>query len=116
MLFVTLQQARDHIRSDTDADDADLELKIAAASEAVMGYIETTDTGDWGDSSGAPIVDSGGFALNVPAQIQNATLMMVGYLYRERDGSNEYETPIAGFYLPAGVTAMLYRFRTPTAL
>lgn len=115
MMLVTLAQASNHIRRDTTADDADLELKVMAASQMVMNYIEEAGE-DWGDSAGDPILDSNGFAQNVPYPIQAATLMLVGYLYRERDGSNEYQTQIAGFYLPIGVTAILYPYRTPTAL
>lgn len=114
MMLVTLQQASDHLRRDTDADDTDLTDKIMAASQMVMNYIE--DAGEWGDSAGEPFVDSSGLALNVPPAIQAATLMTIGWLYRERDGSLEYVTPIAGFYLPIGVTAILYPYRTPTAL
>jgi hypothetical protein len=55
-------------------------------------------------------------ALNVPPAIQAATKMMVGYLYSERYGSNEHATQIQGFYLPIGVTAILFPYRTPTAL
>lgn len=115
VMFVTLQQASDHLRRDTTADNADLTAKIMAASQAVLNYIE--QAGDsWGDSNGDPIEDSNGIALNVPYPIQIATLLMTGYLYRERDGSLEYQNPIAGFYLPVGVTALLYPYRTPTAL
>jgi hypothetical protein len=38
---------------------------------------------------------------------------MVAYLYNERDGSNKNGDP---FFLPAGVTAILYDLRKPTAV
>lgn len=115
MRLVTLAQASAHLRRDTTDDDPDLLLKIEAASEMVMSYI-----GDgaeaWTDSSGSVIEDSAGDAMDVPKRVQSATLMMVGYLYRERDAGNEYQVPAQwGFgYLPIGVTALLYPLRRPT--
>lgn len=115
MRLVTLQQASDHLRRDTTADDADLLLKIEAASEAVMGYLGDAAEA-WTDSAGEPLEDSNGDAMDVPRVVQSATLQMVSYLYRERDGSNEYAVSDKfGYgYLPAGVTALLYRLRKPT--
>ena len=93
-MLVTLQQARDHLRSDTDADDADLTLKIEAASAAVLDYL-----GEFvpRDSQGDPFTDSQGDVVGVKpaamARIRNAVLVTVAYLYRERDGSQEYAVP-----------------------
>lgn len=116
MNLVSLQQASTHLRRDTVDDDADLELKIASASEAVMGYISDEAKAGWTDSQGDTFDDSNGDAMDVPKQIQSATLLMVGYLFNEREGSSDSAVPTQwGYgYLPLGVTALLFRFRKPT--
>lgn len=117
-MLVTLQQARDHLRADTDADDTDLTLKIEAASAAVLDYL-----GDCvpRDSQGDPITDSQGELVGVKsramARIRNAVLVTVAYFYRERDGSQEHAVPTQwgyGYSLPQGATALLYSLRKPT--
>ena len=115
MMLVTVEAASQHVRRDTTEDDADFTSIVMAASSAVMNYLEQTGE-SWGDSAGDPIEDSNGVAMNVPYAVQAATKMMVGYLYSERYGSNEHTTQVQGFYLPIGVTALLYPYRTPTAL
>lgn len=116
MKLVTLAQARAHLRSDTDADDDDLLLKITAASAAVVRYLGDYEFCDF-DSAGM-IVDSAGDPINVQPRVQQATLMMVGYLYKERDGSNAFAVPERfGYgYLPLGVTALLYGLRRPVVI
>lgn len=115
MRLVTVQEASDHVRRDTGADDDDFELKVEAASELVLDYLGDAADG-WTDSGGQPLEDSNGEALDVPKRVKAATLIMVGYLYRERDGSNENQVPTQwGYgYLPVGVTALLYSLRKPT--
>lgn len=115
-LLVTLQQARAHLRADTEDDDADLSLKIETAGALVLDYVSDTAKEAWTDSAGEPIEDSSGVATGVPPRIQSAVLLMTSYLYRERDGSNEYAVPTQwGYgYLPQGVTSLLYSLRRPT--
>ena len=115
MKLVTLAQARAHLRSDTDADDADLGLKIEAASEAVVEHLQDTPNLQFLDSAGEPYLDSNGDAIGIPKRVQQATLMLIGHFYRERDGSNESAVPAQwGFgYLPAGVEALLYSLKKP---
>jgi hypothetical protein len=115
MQLVTLAQARSHLRSDTDADDADLQLKIEAASELVMDYL-----GDgaeaFTDSAGDVYEDSNGLAQDVPVRVQQATLVTVNWLYKERDGSNEHAVDTKfgyGYTLPKGAIALLYSMRLP---
>lgn len=111
-MLVTLQQARDHIRSDTNADDADLTMKIEAASDAVIGYLDGYIPVD---TNGDPAVDSHGDIVGVPARamtrIKQATLLTIGYFYKERDGSQEFAVPKEfgyGYPLPQGATALLF--------
>lgn len=107
MQLVTLQEARDQLRIDDSADDADLSLKIAAASEAVLDYLG--DEPSW--LIGAPLA--------VPARVKQATLVTVGWLYRERDGSKEYEVDPRfgyGYALPKAALSLLYSLRRPTVI
>jgi len=103
VMLVTLQQASDHLRRDTNADDTDLTLKIKAASRAVLNYLkDAADT--YLDSSGVAVEDE------IPDEVRMATLLLVGVLYKDRENSAEFQP---GF-LPAAVTALLYPLRTPT--
>lgn len=118
MMLVTLEEARAHLRSDTDADDADLTLKIEAASEAVLDYLADYLTLD---SNGDPVLDSDGQIAFIPERaakrIKHATLLTIAYMYRERDGSQEHAVPAQwgyGYALPQGATALLFSLRKPT--
>lgn len=142
MNLVTLQEAKDHLRTgeellDTQGDadgDADLALKIAGASAAVLNYLKSyrnvwvqeyeTDTdGQWVLDSNfdrIPATDTDGKAIYatdsngqriVSDPIKSATLLMVGYLYKDRD-ENPEDAYQPG-YLPAPVTALLYPLRDP---
>lgn len=122
MMLVTLQQASDHLRRDTTDDDNDLTLKIQAASGAVVNYLKDTVAlyvaevdykgREIVDSQGDPIpvIDSNGDA-QVRFEVQAAVLLMLGYLYKDRD--NDTEKAYQQGYLPAPVTALLYPLRDP---
>ena len=110
MMLVSLEQARDHLRSDSVDDSLDLELKIQAASAAVLAYLKS-GADAFLDTAGEVIVDSAGDPVGVPFQVKAAVLLMVGYLYRQRD-EDEGEEFEQG-YLPRPVTALLYPLRTP---
>jgi hypothetical protein len=107
MMFVSLQTASDHLRRGTTADDALVELYIQAASQAVANYIG--DNANFFNSAGVPSADSNGIALDIPEDVKIATLLLIGYYYKDRDNDegHEYETG----YLPRPVTAMLYPYR-----
>lgn len=108
MMLISLEQARAHLRIDTMDDDADLELKIHAASAAVANYLgDAAD--DFLDTDGDPFMDSSGDAPFVPFEVKAATLLMLGALYKDRDGSEQFQQG----YLPAAVTALLYPLRDP---
>jgi hypothetical protein len=141
MNLVTLDEARRHLRLDVDVDsngdspdDPDLRLKIAGASAAVLNYLksrrnlwvrvyETDTAGDEVlDSNGDPVpavdtdgkpiyvVDSNGDRL-IADPIKSATLLMLGFLYRDRDENADKAFEMG--YLPAPVTALLYPLRDP---
>jgi hypothetical protein len=120
-MLVTLQEARDHLRSDTTADDSDLTLKINAASGAVLNYLKgaspwqyeyDSNLGVQLDSAQQPIpfLDSNGQKI-LRWEVRAAVLLMVGYLYKDRDENpdGEYEQG----YLPKPITAILYPLRDP---
>lgn len=86
MMFVSLEQASDHLRRDTDDDDSDLILKIKAASIAVLNAIRKEQP--FLDSGGLPILDSNGVAENIPEPLKSATLIILGLLYADRDGED----------------------------
>ena len=113
MRLVTLQQARDHLRSDTDADDNDLLLKIEAASELIADYLKPAGMASFTDSAGYVLEDSNGDPLGVPRRVKAAALLMVGYLYKDRDANTDNAFSMG--FLPAPVTALIYSRRVPTA-
>lgn len=110
MMLVSLLQAKNHLRVDNDDEDSDIELKIHAASEAVVGYLKDA-ANEFLDTNGEPEMDSSETPVGVPFKVKAATLLMLGYLYRDRDGDPDkaYETG----YLPKPVTALLYSLRKP---
>ena len=126
MMLVTVQEASDHLRRDTDYDEGDLTLKIHAASSAVMNYLKRnvlayepmrTSIGEVvRDSSGwpVPMEDSSGEPL-VRSEVKAAVLLMLGELYKNREGEQAGEIPTQwGYgYLPRPVVALLYPLRDP---
>ena len=97
MSIVTIDQVREHLRYDTEDNDPMLEMYIKAAENAVLNYV--TDT----------------FENNVyPDVVKHAVLLMVGMFDREREPSKE--SSIIDNYLPPAVRALLYPYRTPTAI
>lgn len=110
MMLVTLQQVKDHLRIDNDAGDSDLLLKTRAASRAVLNYLKDGSE-SFTDSAGDPIEDSNGDAIGIPEDVQDATLMMVGYLNNVRDSDPDRAFEMG--YLPKPVMALLYSRRDP---
>ena len=121
MMYVTLARAKQHLNMDHDEDDTLIEVYVQAASGAVKNYLKSAspyevecDSNDDPilDSSGDPVyvVDSSGDKL-ISYPVQAAVLLMVGFLYKDRD-----ENPDSAFdrgYLPRPVTALLYPLRKP---
>lgn len=121
MMYVTLARAKQHLNMDHDLDDVLIEAYIGAASGAVKNYLKSAspyeverDSNDDPilDSAEDPIyvVDSSGDKV-VKYEVQAAVLLMLGFLYKDRD-----ENPDQAFqqgYLPKPVTALLYPLRDP---
>lgn len=110
-MLVSLQQAKDHLRVDNSAEDNDLTLKIHAASAAVLNYIRN-GADVFTDSSGEPVLDSNDSPIGIPYEVQAATLLMIGYLWRMRDNNEDGEFDMG--YLPKPVMALLYPHRVPS--
>lgn len=121
MMYVTLARGKQHLNMDHDLDDVLIEAYIRAASGAVKTYLKSASPYDVErdsnddpvlDSSGDPtyIEDSSGDKVVLP-QVEAAVLLMLGFLYKDRD-----ENPDSAFergYLPKPVTALLYGLRDP---
>ncbi|WP_122446933.1 head-tail connector protein [Pseudomonas viridiflava] len=104
MMFITLEEAKDHLRVDDDAEDNDIELKTHAASGAVRNYLK---------SAADIYLDAGGsvIAAAVPYEVKAATMLMLGYLYKDRDENSNGAFEQGN--LPKPVTALLYSLRMP---
>ncbi len=96
MEWVTLEDAKNHLRYDDDSNDANLTMYILAAEAAVKRYITETVT-----------------AANTP-DIKVAVLLLVGHYDYHRNISKD--TPENGNYLPAPVQSLLWPYRKPTAI
>jgi hypothetical protein len=125
--LVTLEQARTHLRTDSDADDAWLELMINVVSAAVFSwlkdewraYVPATDAEGnvIEDSNGDPIPfeDSNGYT--VKPLVAGAVLVELAQQYRFRDGSDATAVPSHwghGYILGAGATSLLSGSRKST--
>lgn len=111
VMLVSLAQGKEHLRVDSSDEDNDLTLKIHAASAVVLNYIRN-GADSFTDSAGDAIVDSNGNPLGIPYEIQAATLLMLGYLYTNRDSDPDKAYGLGT--LPNDVTALLYTYRVPS--
>ncbi|UVM07055.1 head-tail connector protein [Pseudomonas laurylsulfatiphila] len=104
MMFITLEEAKLHLRVDGDSDDSDITLKTHAASGSVRRYLKSA-ADPYFDEAGEVIPDK------VPFEVKAATQLMLGYLFNQRDedSGREFEPG----YLPRPVTALLYPLRDP---
>lgn len=105
--LVTLPQAKEHLRIDDDAGDADLLLKIQAGSAALLSYIKGSRDkvvdGDGNLIQGEPLL-----------RMQESLLRLLGYLDRNRNG--EEEEKLQQGELPFSVTMLIYDLRRPTIM
>jgi len=117
-MLVTVEQARDHLRIDAgsvDAGESDLTLKIHAASGAVLNFLKGANRFVQAEVNGIPAFDVDGnpiYTTNVLPEVQGATLLMLGYLFKDRDSDKDHEYEYG--VLPRPVTALLSMLRKPT--
>lgn len=120
-MLVTLQQASDHLRRDTTDDNADLILKIKAASGAIKNYLKDTDlVYEYSlDSAGEKVfvLDSAGDKI-VRDEVKSAVLILIGNLYIDRDGDaytkGDYSERLGNESLPKTIHWLLDPIRKPT--
>lgn len=110
--IVSLDQALEHLGLSSSNRDADLQLKIDAATQMVCEYISDRqpEDEDWiaeieGWDSGDP-----------PPIIVAAVLVQLGEFYRFRgdDMSTDRPPVLAHGFLSPMVTSMLHRYRSPS--
>jgi Phage gp6-like head-tail connector protein len=83
--LVSLDAAQAHLRLSETDDEADVHLKIAAASRIVLKALGSA--ADFLNSDGTIDYDSGGDPQDIPEDIQAATLLLLACFYDDRDGS-----------------------------
>ena len=113
MMLVTVEQAKERLRVTHDTEDADLTNMIEGASAAVLNYLGIDGSAFYVPTNSESEVSSSESdpQLVVPAEVQTATLILVGMLYRDRDGVEAKDWEHG--YLPKPVTAFLYPLRDP---
>lgn len=129
MQFVTLQEARDHLRIDGSADDAWLTLMIQAVSQAVVLWLkeawrayelETDSTGQIvTDSNGDPVPQWDSNGPIVKPTVKAAVLVELASLYRFREGEGAQHVQPHwghGYSLSAVATALLTPLRRSTVV
>ncbi|AGF88085.1 phage gp6-like head-tail connector protein [Salmonella enterica] len=105
--LVTLEEIKDHLHIDHDADDGPLKEKIQEASSVLLAFIQ---------GSRDKVVDETGKLIEGEAlsRMKGSTMRLVGMLYRNPDGA-EKEDLLHG-ELPFSVTCLIYDLRCPTIL
>lgn len=96
------------LRVDEPQIEADLALMIDGASTVVLRHLDRAANEFLLDEDGEPIPEE---QVQVPADVQNATLALVGILLRDPDGADS-KTWTAG-HLPFAVTCLLMSRRVP---
>lgn len=103
--LVTLAQVKAGLRIDYDDDDEQLKLLISASSERIIRYLKGRAKEVLG------LNDEGTAASHIPASVTAATMMLVGYLYRNTDEDPDGDWDVGK--LPKKVSSMIYQFRDP---
>jgi hypothetical protein len=121
MMYVTLERGKQHLNMDHDLDDVLITAYIGAASSAVKNYLKSASPYEVErDSNDDPILDSSGDPVYVvdsnddkvvKYEVQAATLLQLGFLYKDRDENADGAYDMG--YLPKPVTALLYPLRMP---
>lgn len=103
--LATLDQVKSMLRIDGNDSDGSLQIMIAAASQAVLGYLKTATEGS------PPLIDFVSSPQVIPERVTYATIMLVGYMYRNPDGDPDRDYQQG--YLPMPVVSLLYTLRDP---
>lgn len=98
MAYVTVERAKSHLNIDHDSDDTLLQSMILQGSAIVADYLKI----------GEDVYDVLGSPSGVPYVIEAATLLVIGSLYENRDGSEDAPQPLS-----QAVKDLLHRQRDP---
>lgn len=101
-MLVTLEEAREHLRVDSDDDAASIELQIKAVSLSIISLLGAAAT--FLDEDGNVVYDSAGNPVGVPENVKLATLVVLAMLY---DGTYD-ELKLASDGLPVAASSLLY--------
>jgi hypothetical protein len=116
-ILASVNQIKQRIRFDNDAEDEDF-LNIAlSASSMILNYLKNPFL--YQDSNGDVLLDSNGdvviqttpYGVGVPPEVFHSTVILAGMMKRDPDGQ-EMDKWQQG-YLPWQVTAGIYMLRDP---
>lgn len=124
MNLITLEEAKQHLYIDHDADDNYLTAQIAAASGAILTYLKGSPIGQpQRDEQGAIIKDSNGDiqyeydsnGLIIRYEIKAAVKILLGEFYKNREAAQdgEIDKSLGYAYLPRPVISLLFPLRDP---
>lgn len=115
LMLVTLDEVKAALHITHDDDDATLQLFIAAASQAVVNFLDTQAHVVLGyDSPAESPYDSPPATGTAPPEVKAATIILTGHLFRDPDGnSGNPDMAFQNGWLPRPVVALLYPLRDP---
>lgn len=102
-MLVTLEEAKQHLRVDTNHLDDDILFKLEQVSFMCIDFVKH-EHGAYEDSAGQP--------LNVPPYLQAACLVWLGILFRFRDSDTHTGSDFG--FIPREVSNILWPYRKPS--
>lgn len=111
MKLVSLGLAKKHLNVVHPDEDELLLAYIEAASSVVQNYLKG-GLDPYLESTGEPETNGQGEPQGIPGEIEMATLIMIGYFYKNRDEDPDSAYGLGS--LPRAVTALLYPLRDPS--
>ena len=111
MMLITVEEARDQIKIDFDADDELITRYIHAASAVVLNYLKDAAY-TFTDTSGEVLTDSSGNALT-PYVVKQAVAACVDEFFTHRGSDGGKGAGWQMGYPPLVVMALLYPLRDP---
>lgn len=129
-MLVTLTEAKDRLRYDNDDADDDITLMIKSISNSILNYLKDYMLAYQfeQDDNGQPVLDSDDEKIYLldsngdyiaREEVQQAVLLMLGYVDRDRDVENYTDgdsraARLGDLSLPRAVHWILDPIRTPT--
>lgn len=97
MSIVTLEEAKGHLRYDDDSNDTELQIYLDSAESTILRYVDEEHRVE-----------------PYPKEFKSAVLLYAGYFDKHRNA--ESDAPVNGNFMPQPVQALLFTYRTPTAV